>query len=84
MCSENRWWWWNENWSPSNDTIHLARHARARIHRVAPRPGRAAVQDDFPAEEFVQRRARVMDAIGTEAIAIVQGAPGVDGFKVYG
>jgi Xaa-Pro aminopeptidase len=44
---------------------------------------RPPFQDDFPAAEFVQRRARVMDAIGNEAIAIVQGAPGVDGFKVF-
>lgn len=34
---------------------------------------RPPFQTDVPAEEFVQRRARVMDAIGTEAIAIVQG-----------
>ena len=40
-------------------------------------------QDDFPAEEFVQRRARVFDAIGQDALAIVQGAAGVDGFKVF-
>ncbi len=44
---------------------------------------RPPFQNDFPADEFVQRRARVMDAIGPEAIAIVQGAPGVDGFKVF-
>jgi Xaa-Pro aminopeptidase len=44
---------------------------------------RPPFQDDFPAAEFVQRRAKVMDAIGNEAIAIVQGAPGVDGFKVF-
>jgi len=44
---------------------------------------RPPYQADFPAEEFVQRRARVMDAIGPEAIALVQGAPGVDGFKVF-
>ena len=40
-------------------------------------------QTDFPAEEFIARRARVMDAIGSQALAIVQGAPGVDGFKVF-
>lgn len=40
-------------------------------------------QTDFPADEFAQRRARVMDAIGAEAIAVVPGAPGVDGFKVF-
>ena len=36
-----------------------------------------------PAEEFVERRARVFDAIGRDALAIVQGAAGVDGFKVF-
>ena len=40
-------------------------------------------QHDFPVDEFVQRRARVLDAIGSDAIAIVQGAAGVDGFKVF-
>ncbi|MDH4067132.1 MAG: aminopeptidase P N-terminal domain-containing protein, partial [Acidobacteriota bacterium] len=40
-------------------------------------------QNDFPVDEFVQRRGRVLDAIGPEAMAIVQGAPGVDGFKVF-
>lgn len=44
---------------------------------------RPPFQDDFPAEEFVQRRARVLDAIGKDAIALVQGASGVDGFKVF-
>lgn len=45
--------------------------------------GAAPFQTDFPAEEFVERRGKVMDAIGNEAIAIVPGAPGVDGFKVF-
>lgn len=45
--------------------------------------GVAPFQTDFPVDEFVQRRGRVMDAIGNQAIAIVQGAPGVDGFKVF-
>jgi Xaa-Pro aminopeptidase len=40
-------------------------------------------QDDFPADELAQRRARVFDAIGENALAIVQGAAGVDGFKVF-
>lgn len=44
---------------------------------------RPPFQDDFPADELAQRRARVMEAIGTDAIAIVPGAPGVDGFKVF-
>lgn len=45
--------------------------------------GVAPYQTDFPVEEFAARRGKVMDAIGTQAIAIVQGAPGVDGFKVF-
>ena len=44
---------------------------------------RPPFQTDFPADELAQRRARVMDAIGADGIAIVQGAPGVDGFKVF-
>jgi len=45
--------------------------------------GVAPFQTDFPADEFIERRGKVMDAIGNQAIAIVQGAPGVDGFKVF-
>ena len=41
------------------------------------------LQKDFPAEEFVERRARVMEAIGDDAIAIVQGAPAAPGFVVF-
>ncbi len=44
---------------------------------------RPPFQDDFPAAEFAQRRGRVMDAIGADAVAIIQGAAGVDGFKVF-
>lgn len=45
--------------------------------------GVAPYQSDFPVDEFVERRGKVMDAIGNQAIAIVQGAAGVDGFKVF-
>lgn len=45
--------------------------------------GVAPYQTDFPADEFAERRGKVMDAIGNQAIAVVQGAPGVDGFKVF-
>jgi Xaa-Pro aminopeptidase len=45
--------------------------------------GVAPFQDDFPVEEFVARRNKVFDAIGPQAIALVQGAPGVDGFRVF-
>ncbi len=41
------------------------------------------IQTDFPAEEFIERRARVMDAIGADAIALVQGGPAAPGFLVF-
>lgn len=37
--------------------------------------GGSLFTSDFPPEEFAARRAKVMDAIGPEAIALVQGAP---------
>lgn len=45
--------------------------------------GVAPFQTDFPVEELSARRAKVFDAIGPQAIAVLQGAPGVDGFKVF-
>ena len=45
--------------------------------------GVAPYQTDFPVEEFTARRNQVFDAIGPQAIAVLQGAPGVDGFKVF-
>jgi Xaa-Pro aminopeptidase len=39
-------------------------------------------QTDFPPEELRERRARLLDAIGPEAVALVQGAPLSDGFVV--
>jgi Xaa-Pro aminopeptidase len=46
-------------------------------------PLRAAATPDFPADEFVARRAKVSEAIGTGALAVVQGAPPVKGFEVF-
>ena len=40
-------------------------------------------QTDFPPEEFAARRAKVFEAIGPGAHAIVQGAPPVRGFEVF-
>ncbi len=37
----------------------------------------------FPSEEFRARRARLFDAIGAEACALLQGAPPVRGFAVF-
>jgi Xaa-Pro aminopeptidase len=54
---------------------------------LAPHAGRAqerhAYQDDIPATELAARRARIYDAIGRQAIAVVQGARGLAGFSVF-
>jgi Xaa-Pro aminopeptidase len=39
-------------------------------------------QSDFPPEEFRARWARVFDRIGSEAVAVAQGAPLADGFAL--
>jgi Xaa-Pro aminopeptidase len=38
---------------------------------------------DFPPEEFAQRRAKVYDAIGPNAIALLQGAPSPQGYTRF-
>jgi len=38
---------------------------------------------DFPPEEFAARRAAVYDAIGPEAVAILQGAPSPSGYTRF-
>lgn len=40
-------------------------------------------QTHFPPEEFAERRANVFDAIGGEAVAVVQGAAPVRGFEAF-
>ncbi len=40
-------------------------------------------QSDFTIEEFAQRRGQVYDAIGENALAILQGASDVNGFDVF-
>jgi len=40
-------------------------------------------QSDFTPEEFTARRTKVLDAIGANAMAIVQGARGLAGFSVF-
>jgi len=40
-------------------------------------------QVDFPAEEFIARRERILDAIGSEAHALLQGAPAPRGYVVF-
>ncbi len=40
-------------------------------------------QTDFSKEEFAERRSKIMDAIGSNAIAVIQGSSGVAGFSVF-
>lgn len=40
-------------------------------------------QTDFTPAEFAARRAKVFDAIGDQAMAVVQGAPEPSGFDVF-
>ncbi|PTM10210.1 MAG: peptidase M24 [Bacteroidetes bacterium] len=40
-------------------------------------------QTDFSIEEFDTRRAKIFDEIGNNAIALIQSAPSVAGFKVF-
>jgi Xaa-Pro aminopeptidase len=40
-------------------------------------------QTDFSKEEFAERRTRILDEIGTNAIALIQGAAGIPGFTVF-
>jgi len=44
---------------------------------------RALFQTDFPPSEFKARREKTFEAIGNNAVAIIQGAPAVDAFKVF-
>lgn len=40
-------------------------------------------QTDFPKEEFAQRRMAVFNAIGSNGLAVIQGASGLPGFSVF-
>ncbi len=40
-------------------------------------------QTDFSKEEFALRRSKIFDAIGNNAIALIQGASGLPGFSVF-
>ncbi|NJN41853.1 MAG: aminopeptidase P family protein [Flammeovirgaceae bacterium] len=40
-------------------------------------------QTDFSKEEFAKRRAKIIEAIGNNAIALIQGSSGIAGFTVF-
>jgi Xaa-Pro aminopeptidase len=50
---------------------------------IAAQEGFAPFTTDFPAEEFAARRARVFDAIGNDAIALLQGAASPPGYTRF-
>lgn len=50
---------------------------------VADAQASPSYQTDFSREELTARRARVLDAIGPQAIAILQGASGQPGFSLF-
>jgi Xaa-Pro aminopeptidase len=80
LCA-NIWIEWRRITHPARSTVVVVALAASTVllngQSVAP------FQSDFPVEEFVARRTRVLDAIGPQAIALIQGAPGVDGFKMF-
>ena len=45
--------------------------------------GDSLFQTDFPPEEFAERRAKIFEAIGNDAHALLQGAPPVRGFEIF-
>ncbi|MBM3907022.1 MAG: aminopeptidase P N-terminal domain-containing protein [Gemmatimonadetes bacterium] len=59
----------------------------AAVLLITPSPSAAQrphwYQKDFSAAELAGRRAKVLDAIGAQGIALVQGASGVPGFSVF-
>lgn len=45
--------------------------------------GAPFVTENFPPEEFAGRRARLADSIGTNAVALIQGAPAPEGYTRF-
>ncbi|HRI80233.1 MAG TPA: aminopeptidase P N-terminal domain-containing protein, partial [Cyclobacteriaceae bacterium] len=50
---------------------------------ISPAQEKHHYQTDFPKEEFSERRAKVMESIGNNAVALIQGAAGIPGFTVF-
>jgi Xaa-Pro aminopeptidase len=57
--------------------------AAALPSALAPAQEAPLFTKDFPAEEFAARRAKLMDAIGRDAVALVQGAPSPPGYTRF-
>src|SRR5512147_124274 len=50
--------------------------------QAGPDPATEHYQTDFPPEEFRARWSSVFERIGNDALAVVQGAPLTDGFRI--
>jgi Xaa-Pro aminopeptidase len=57
--------------------------ALAFVPRLLAQVGYPLFSTDFPPEEFAKRRSAVYDAIGKNAVAILQGAPTPDGYTRF-
>jgi Xaa-Pro aminopeptidase len=57
--------------------------ALAAAPRLIAQVGFPLFSTDFPPEEFAKRRAGVLDAIGTKAVAVLQGAPTPVGYSRF-
>jgi len=71
-----------------NPHLRLCRFAAMLLVLLAPvcvnaQVGFSPFRSDFPREEFAARRAKVFDAIGATAIAVVQGAPSPAGYTRF-
>jgi Xaa-Pro aminopeptidase len=57
--------------------------ALAAAPRLVAQVGYPLFSTDFPPDEFAKRRVAVMDAIGSSAVAILQGAPTPEGYTRF-
>jgi Xaa-Pro aminopeptidase len=55
----------------------------AMAQHLAAQPPIGLEQTDFPASEFKERRAKVFEQMGRNAMALIQGAPSGEGFQIF-
>lgn len=63
--------------------IHICLILLATTISVSAQVGFSPFRSDFPPEEFAARRAKIYEAIGASAIALVQGAPSPAGYTRF-
>ena len=72
-----------QGWRFDSDCTSGSLPSKGTISSASVAQETAKYQTDFPPEELDARRNRVLDAIGDDAIAIVQGATTAPGFVVF-